>query len=154
MSYNYSQKFKSLARKLIRVDNSNRKAIDNEARVVSAFLDKGGHPNLIKLLGHGWLHGAGGIYYVDMELGNITLVEYIRYHHDLATPMKLTAVGEGDNQSIVWRDSSELFKVRNLFVIGIHIAQGLSFMHDHKYVHRDLKPSNGKHLFQFLSTQH
>jgi serine/threonine protein kinase len=80
-----------------------------------------------------------------MELGNFTLTEYTRYHHDSdpMIPISIASLRETDNQSFVGRDASELDKVRNLFVIGLHIAEGLSFLHSQKYVHRDLKPSNG-----------
>jgi len=70
---------KPFARKLIRVSNAIAEDVKNEVKVVEALRKKGTHPNIIEILNHGWLETSGKVYFIDMELTNVTLTDYIDY---------------------------------------------------------------------------
>jgi serine/threonine protein kinase len=132
----------AFARKLIRVSNSNRKCVENESLVVSSLVENGGHANIVSVLKQGWLIGSGGIYVIDMELGDFTLHDYIEYHNTPSSSVKSSPL-RPFTAAFVQKDCSSLRRIRNIWAIASHIAHGIQFLHDHGYVHRDLKPSNG-----------
>lgn len=113
--------------------------------MVSSLIESRGHENIIGILAHGWLKGAGGVYFIDMELGNLTLHDYIEYLHGTEFSLiDISSIGPG----FVQRDCSASERLNNLWTIGIHVARGLEFLHSRGHVHRDLKPSNGTYLPQ------
>jgi serine/threonine protein kinase len=130
------------ARKLIRVSRHNRASVENESRIVSSLAERGGHPNIVAVLNQGWLVGAGGIYFIDMELGDLTLHDYIEYHTSSSSsmegfPLPLFSTG------FVQKSCSRFQRFHNIWIVGRDVVRGLEFLHSHDYVHRDLKPSNG-----------
>jgi serine/threonine protein kinase len=80
-------------------------------------------------------------YFIDMELCNLTLHEYIKYCNNGATLG--FEVQEARAPVFVHNDCSSLMRMRNIWTIMTHIVLGLEFMHKQKQAHRDLKPSNG-----------
>lgn len=83
-----------------------------------------------------------------MELGDFTLADYIvslEYLDGKVTNVDVGRVahspsvfipqGYVDNSGLSWR-------LRSLWIVGLHVARGLEFMHRRQHVHRDLKPSN------------
>lgn len=79
-------------------------------------------------------------YFIDMELCNLTLHEYINYsNHGVTFDFE---IHETSAPVFVSNDCSHLMRMRNVWTIIEHIALGLEFMHTHKQVHRDLKPKN------------
>ena len=111
--------------------------IQNEVRVLSALQQEGGQENIITILDHG--RNKFGYYFIDMDLCESTLSEYIEYHRGVQPckidPQKLSTL----SPVFVQKDGALL---DNLWTIGIHITRGLEFMHKKNYVHRDLKPGN------------
>jgi serine/threonine protein kinase len=120
---------KIFARKVVFPDDDG--SIPEEARAVDdLFLSSTNPPkNLIAVYGHGWL--PSGNYYIDMEVCDFTLHEYIR----------------GTNLIVTWDDIVPL-RVQekrgpyDIMRITEDIALGLNFLHGHDMVHRDLKPDN------------
>jgi hypothetical protein len=54
--------------------------------VVSLILTRGGHGNIVTILGHDWLiHSFNQCYYIDMELCDFSLYDYINYHKNSST---------------------------------------------------------------------
>ena len=100
----------------------------------------GGHPNIVAILQDGretyqWI---GDIYFIDMELCDMNLHNYIHGER--------TVLQEPDKPRspvFVLKDSDIKEKMRNAWEIMIHISKGLEFLHNQGQVHRDLKPSNG-----------
>ena len=134
---------KSFARKLIRLSTRiPEEDIQNEARVVDAICKNGGHENIVGILNHGWLRGSLNVYFIDMELADLTLTDYIRYlGGSTSSAIDIHAI-QSSSPVFIRRDCPFKERIHNIWIIGLHIAKGLEFMHRHKHVHRDLKPSN------------
>lgn len=116
--------------------------VNNEASVVSSIHKQGGHENIIEVFDHGWLQGSGRVYFIDMELADFTLAEYIAYLGGAANPsIDFDAIQ--DSSVFGKKACSSTTRDSNALAIANHIAQGLEFLHMHHHVHRDLKPSNG-----------
>jgi len=136
------------ARKLVRLAGRVSKAdIKNEAEVVSSICKSGGHKNIIEIIEHGWLKGSVNVYFIDMELGDFTLADYIDYHNSEANPSINLDVWQVSMPVVILRGCSPNQRVQNMWGIASHIVGGLEFLHMHNHVHRDLKPSNGVSLF-------
>jgi len=120
-------------------------AIESEARVASLLVKIGGHRNIVTILGLGWLkQSLNQCYFIDMELCEFSLCEYIDYHYNRPTSsaVAIDAVEEFP-PAFICKPCSNVERFKNMWTIGSHIAQALEFMHTLKYVHRDLKPGNG-----------
>ena len=111
--------------------------------MISAIRETGGHENIIGISDHGWLKGSLNVYFIDMELANFTLADYMRHLRDNSSSSLNIETTRPLSPVFVQGDYSFTEKMQNMWTIGVHIAQGLEFMHSHKHVHRDLKPSNG-----------
>lgn len=144
---------KVFARKLTRVGHFGVKDedVENEARVLKSLYRKGQHDNLIQVLQHGWLESAGKIYFIDMELADLSLHDYIRYVFSSQLLPSNIRVGNEFDPVFSQRDCSELERIHTTWAISRHIAEGLDFMHKGGHVHRDLKPHNGKSFLRFFS---
>lgn len=101
----------------------------------------GGHPNIITVLRHKWRGHPFSYYYIDMELCDVSLHEYI-YFERPELP---------ENPAFISNFALLPMKMLNIWTIMIQITQGLVFIHTHKQVHRDLKPRNGSPAFPSLS---
>lgn len=134
----------TFARKIVRCIGGVRKEdIEKEARVISSFQANSGHRNIVKILGQGWVKSSFNYYFIDMELCEFTLNDYIKYHRD-SEPL-LVAKNSIDSlyPAFAEQGTSMMSRMHNVWAIGEQIACGLEFMHQHGLVHRDLKPCNG-----------
>lgn len=124
------------------------KDIENEARVIRELQNLEGHPNIISILRDGWEEVPFLYYFLDMELCDLNLKEYIR--GDQRETQDIAAYFQ-HSPTYVSKDCSALEKLRNIWTIMRHIVQGLLFLHQNKQVRRDLKPSNSNlHALQLL----
>ena len=94
------------------------------------------HQNLVQILCHGELRDPDHPFYIDMELCDIDLKEYI-YHHKDCRPLGYGRIVRSDQHSLPPRDQPYY-----VWQIMKQISCGIAFMHQHKQVHRDLKPAN------------
>lgn len=116
--------------------------IKNEARIVSSIQESGGHENIIKILNHGWLKGSVNVYFIDMELADFTLADYIDSRNvNESSTVDFDRI-KSSMSALVPKNCSLPQRLLNTWTIGSHIARGLEFMHARNHVHRDLKPSN------------
>jgi serine/threonine protein kinase len=132
---------KSFARKVIQVRGvAMRALVERETQILLELHKAGEHRNIIKILGHGWLPKPYSFYYIDMDLCDSNLHDYI-YGARLAETERLLE----ENPSPVYapRECDLLIKLRNIWAIMTHISDGLEFIHANGHVHRDLKPRNG-----------
>lgn len=90
---------------------------------LSLARDGGIHENMIKVIGHGPLPNSP-YYYIDMELCDFDLHEYISF----------SKIGA----SLVEAKRSPY----DILNTAKQIASGIEFIHQHGKVHRDLKPNN------------
>jgi serine/threonine protein kinase len=134
----------------MRVSNVNRESIENEARVVSSLLKNGGHELITRVFRHGWLKGLGGMYFIDMQLADFTLQQYISRHKDKGAISGniITNFPDLEWYSISTPDFLDMNRsvkgrILDMLLISDQIAEALTFLHIHYFVHRDLKPSNG-----------
>jgi serine/threonine protein kinase len=121
-----------------RLGQATQSDIENEARAITSLTQKGGHPNVVTILKHGWLRGS--LYSIDMELCALSLDDYITG----ARP--LFRNGEPPDWSLfpvfAGSEISDAERMINIWTIMTQVASGLEYIHDHSQVHRDLKPSN------------
>lgn len=111
---------------------------------MAEFYKGEGHQNLIKIFCDGWHDNLIEYYYIDMELCDLNLHEYI---HEPSRPSVDADRVLLFSPVFVNRDCPLAENMLNIWTIMLHIAQGLEYLHTHKFVHRDLKPSNGKSLY-------
>lgn len=123
---------------LLTVDDINREII-----ALDSLYRTGGHDHIIELLDHGWLGIEKFHYFIDMELADLSLAEYISYiFDDKPLPSDINFGNEFD-PVFSSRRCTELEQVHRIMTIGSQIAKGLEFIHQGGLVHRDLKPANG-----------
>lgn len=135
---------KKFARKIIRCTGEiARSDIEREAQVVSWLLESGKRENIVTILNHGWLKNELNCYFIDMELCDLTLHDYILYHNGIAVDINMPSTHDQIGPVFVNKDCPMIMRVQNLWTVGAHVSCGLEFMHAHHYVHRDLKPKNG-----------
>jgi hypothetical protein len=142
--------FKKFARKIIRRFGAITQAdIENEARIMSTLSANGGHRNIVGVLKHGWMENSRNLYFIDMELCDVNLADYIHYLRGVWPSVFDMETIKTKTPVYVDKDCSWSTRTHNVFIIGRHIAEGLEFIHSMHYVHRDLKPCNGTQLPRF-----
>jgi serine/threonine protein kinase len=107
-----------------------RETVENEARNIIKLSSSVPHPNLIRVVRHGFLtsfirpptNNGLPYYFIDMEVGRPSLSKYIlgRFH---SVPQNLPLPAE------IWDILAQL-------------ASGIEFMHEKGVFHRDIKPDN------------
>jgi serine/threonine protein kinase len=103
----------------------------NAVKVMKTLCNKS-HTNMIQYIGDGMI--VSGSYFIDMELCDINLSQYIEGTHSVAGVQGLP----------VWnKENPDVFLI---VAIMQQLLSGLAFMHKKDKVHRDLNPRNGKTL--------
>lgn len=126
------------ARKSIRIVGEIEKSdIENEVHAINKLCKRDGHPNIIIILHYGWLVDDH-LYFIDMELCDLTLHHYI--YAPRIVPENWEAPGD---LSFIVTEGSGLQKFANVWAILSQISEGLAYIHTHDLVHRDMKPRNG-----------
>lgn len=120
------------ARKLIRAFAGNIREADiaNEARAIDK-LCKSSHPNIVSVLKHGRFSPYSVTYFIDMELCDLNLEEYLQ-----GTKLDIRGL-------IDWQTAAQEGQ-RSYLILAImqQLLGALKFIHDHDEVHRDLAPQN------------
>jgi serine/threonine protein kinase len=98
------------------------------------------HRNIVQVLQHDWFK-SNSEYYIDMELCDLTLHDYI---HNRASFIGQHSDLSHHSPIFVFDDCSAHLNLLNVCAIINHIARGLEFIHQEHYTHRDIKPLNGK----------
>lgn len=102
----------------------------NEIKVMDK-LCHGEHENIVEVYGHGLLSPNQTFYYIDMEVCDLNLKEYLKSE-------KRNIRGLLD-----WPKAINDGQVPFIFCAIIQqIIRGLIFIHDHGEAHRDLNPRN------------
>lgn len=112
--------------------------LEKEARNIANLTEIGVHNHITTIMEHGWIKDY---YFIDMELCDMTLNDYIQYFSGPDSPP--FNIESSASPVFVEKDCSALMRMNNMWTIGSHIVRGLDFLHKHGQVHRDLKPFNG-----------
>jgi serine/threonine protein kinase len=104
--------------------------IENEARVIRKLCGHGAHTNIVEVLRLGEL-GGSAYYFIDMELCDKNLEEYI-YRQSSTHESVPYFLGNAPSS----------IKAKQIWNVVRQIASGIAFIHNHEEVHRELKPSN------------
>jgi serine/threonine protein kinase len=102
----------------------------------------GGKENIVDILGHGRFRGPFSFHYIDMELCDINLHDYIHKINNRNVVIDLPSFRR-NSASFVHTDALPTTTILNIWTIMLQIASGLAFIHFHSQVHRDMKPRNG-----------
>jgi serine/threonine protein kinase len=110
---------------------TNKQDIQNEVKAVAELCKPDTHKNIVSVFRCGKLP-SGSYYYIDMELCDMNLEDYIECRW---TPRIPPPSADLIGHSTGW--ITEIWKIMK------DITRGLSFIHSNKRVHRDIKPRNG-----------
>jgi serine/threonine protein kinase len=103
--------------------------VDNEVRALKK-LCQNQHPNIVQVFDYGQLNTDGTIHFIDMELCDISLGNYL--------------LGQELKDVISWTTVREQEEIpTHAYNILQQILNGLLFIHCLDEVHRDLSPQNG-----------
>ena len=103
--------------------------VDNEVRALKK-LCQNQHPNIVQVFEYGQLNPEGTIHFIDMELCDISLGNYL-LGQELKNVVNWATVREqGDTPTHAYK-------------ILQQILNGLVYIHCLDEVHRDLSPQNG-----------
>ena len=128
--YNIANEGKTFARKVIRVLGAvTTDDVENEIRALKK-LCQNRHPNIVQVSEYGELNPDSAIYFIDMELCDISLGNYL--------------LGQELKDVVGWATVREEDEVpTHAYNILQQILNGLVFIHCLGEVHRDLSPQNG-----------
>ena len=108
--------------------------IVNEVRAME-LLCRGLHDNIIAISSHGRLLPLHAFYFIDMELCDLNLQEFIE-----STKKNVHGLMDWD---VTIETGSGLFAI---CAIIQQILMGVNFIHSHNEVHRDLNPQNSNNF--------
>jgi|SRR5271169_4259328 len=97
-----------------------RASFENEVRAITKLCKANSHPNVVTVFRQGEVKNSA-LYYIDMELCDGNLDQFIRDH----SPSSETPIAIAD----IWD-------------IMVQISSGLAYIHSFGEIHRDIKPRN------------
>jgi len=110
--------------------------VRKEFKAIDKLQRDGGRKNIVEVLRHGELSYMS-LYYIDMELCDLNLIDYINGQQSSMVNIDL----EASRSAKLYIPSTLKFAM--ILEIMKNIADGLAFIHFSEVIHRDLKPPNG-----------
>jgi|SRR5271155_903564 eukaryotic-like serine/threonine-protein kinase len=101
-----------------------QKSFENEVRAISKLCRETAHPHIVSVFRQGEVKDSA-LYYIDMELCNGNLDQFIRDR------------GASSSTPII---------IADVWDIMVQITSGLAHIHSQGEVHRDIKPRNSKRV--------
>jgi serine/threonine protein kinase len=109
--------------------NVTKEDVDNEIRALKK-LCQNGHPNIVQVFEYGQLNPDGAVYFIDMELCDVSLEKYLQ--------------GAEIDDAISWETVRKQDEIpSHAYNILQQILNGLIYIHCLGEVHRDISPANG-----------
>jgi serine/threonine protein kinase len=122
------------ARKIMRLTGRIKEDdVKNEMRAVAKLcMTQNTHQNIVAVFDYGCL--SSFLYFIDMELCDLNLEQWIYRTWDEATANKL---------AFLTAELPPRARLGQVWDIMEDITRAVAFIHDSHEIHRDLKPSNG-----------
>jgi serine/threonine protein kinase len=112
-----------------------KRILEREVKAIKKLCGPGAHPNIVQVVDHGLLWSCE-FYYIDMELCNMSLDNYLHPKHPPdASNLLPCFVKGGASDSLV-----------QMWTIMSQIACGVDYIHRQHKIHRDIKPANSMTL--------
>jgi serine/threonine protein kinase len=112
-----------------------KRILEREVKAIKKLCGPAAHPNIVQVVDHGLLWSCD-FYYIDMELCNMSLDDYLHPKHppDASTLLPCFVKGGGSDSLV------------QMWTIMSQIARGVDYIHRLHKIHRDIKPANSMTL--------
>ena len=116
------------------------KEFENETAAIRKICGQKRHTHIVAVLRIGELANTS-YYFIDMELCDLTLHDYI---HPTKPP------DPAESLPVFIKDKPPPIKAQQIWNVMQQITSGLAYIHSLNLAHRDLKPANSKTLRAFI----
>jgi serine/threonine protein kinase len=124
---------------LLHIPRLTPKELENETAAIRKICGQKRHTHIVAVLRIGELENTS-YYFIDMELCDLTLHDYI---HPTKPPDPAASL------PIFIKDKPPPIKAQQIWNVMQQITSGLAYIHSLNLAHRDLKPANSKTLHAF-----
>lgn len=117
---------------MLHIPSADERLIQKEVEAIEKLCGVDTHGNIVQVLKHGLLSNPI-FYFIDMQLCDLNLHDYIHKGTDMKLPACLPKFNRGEGVE----GGLQIWTVMH------QISSGVEYIHRQHQVHRDIKPANG-----------